>query len=125
MSEPFNDKATVVRAGDVETTELDWGRISFYASSAVGSATEQSLGRCEIKPGASLPKHFHTQCTEVIHVLQGTITHTVEEDRVETLRAGDTVIVPRHFAHQAINIGEETAVLLISFSAADRDFVVV
>lgn len=115
--------AVVVRADENETNEFDWGRITFYANDVVGPATEQSVGRCEIKPGASLPKHYHPNCSEVVYVLEGTITHTVEGDRVETLQVGDTVIVPRSFAHQATNVGQEPAVLLISFSEPRRDFV--
>lgn len=124
-TEPVTASATIVRADAVEINEHDWGRILFFASENVGSAAEQSLGRCEINPGASLPKHYHPNCSEIVHVVQGMITHTIEDDRVETLRVGDTVIVPRNFAHQAINVGDEPAVLLISFSASRRDFVVV
>ena len=117
------ESAIVVRADENETNEFDWGRIIFYANDEIGPASEQSLGRCEINPGAALPKHYHPNCSEVVYVLQGTITHTVEEERVETLQAGDTIVVPRNFAHQAINVGQEPAVLLISFSAPRRDFV--
>ena len=124
-SEPSPGHATIVRADHVEMNEHEWGRITFYANSVVGSSREQSLGRCEINPGAALPKHYHPNCSEIVHVVQGTITHTIEGDRVETLTAGDTVIVPRHFAHQATNVGEDTAVLLISFSASHREFVIV
>lgn len=124
-TEPLTAHATVVRADEVEATEHAWGRIVFFASDTVGPAGEQSLGRCEINPGAALPKHYHPNCSEVVHVVRGTITHTVEGSRVETLTAGDTVIVPRNFAHQAINVGDEPAVLLISFSAPHRDFVTV
>ncbi len=122
---PPSRNATIVRSDMIETTEFEWGRIAFFANATVGLATEQSLGRCEINPGAALPKHYHPNCSEVVYVVQGVITHTIEDDRVETLRAGDTIIVPRNFAHQAINIGEEVAVLMISFSAPNREFVVV
>ena len=125
QTEPSKKNATIVRADTVETTEHEWGRVAFFASGTVGHAQEQSFGRCEIKPGRSLPKHYHPNCSEVVHVAQGIITHTIEDDRIETLREGDTVIVPRNFAHQAINIGDETAVLLISFSAPTREFVIV
>ncbi len=124
-TEPVAVCAGVVRAEAAETSEHEWGRIIFFASDAVGSATEQSVGRCEINPGAALPRHYHTKCSEVVHVLQGTIKHTVEGSRMETLRAGDTVIIPRNFVHQAINVGEEQAVLLISFSAPKRDFITI
>ncbi len=117
------NRATVVRSADNETSDFEWGRITFFASDVVGPATEQSVGRCEIHPGAALPEHFHPNCAEVVHVLQGTISHTIDDGRVETLRAGDTIIVPRHLVHQATNTGSEPAVLLISFSAAAREFV--
>lgn len=118
-------RIAVVGSNETDTTPHDWGYISFFASDTVGPASDQSLGKCVIFPGKALPKHFHPNCSEVVHVLQGRITHTVAPDEVAELYAGDTIIVPAGFAHQARNVGDENAVLLIAFSAARREFVVV
>lgn len=116
---------TIIRSDDNETATHDWGYITFFASSTVGPSREQSLGKCVIYPGKALPKHYHPNCSEVVHVLQGHITHTASPDEVAELYAGDTIVVSTGFAHQARNVGEKDAVLLISFSSARREFVVV
>jgi quercetin dioxygenase-like cupin family protein len=117
------NRANVVRADSLITSVHDWGRIVFFASHLVGEAPEHSMGRCEILPGKELPRHYHPNCSEIIHVESGSISHTVDGDQLQHLHKGDTVVVPRGFAHQAINIGPETAVLLISFSSPRREVV--
>ncbi|MEM1093068.1 MAG: cupin domain-containing protein [Bacteroidota bacterium] len=118
--------APLVRHDALVPSVHPWGEVVFFASAEVGPVpSEMSLGRCTLYPGQALPKHYHSACTEVVHVLQGTISHHVGDGELATLQAGDTVIVPPQFPHQARNLGEENAVLLISFSAAHRDFIVV
>jgi quercetin dioxygenase-like cupin family protein len=124
-NDPAAARAIVVRGQDLEAADFPWGRIAFFASESVGPAPEHSMGRCEIHPGAALPKHYHPNCSEIVHVLEGSIEHTVEGEEMACFNAGDTVIVPRGMVHQARNPGETTAVLLITFSAARREFVVV
>jgi quercetin dioxygenase-like cupin family protein len=119
------NRANAVRADSLMTSVHDWGRIVFFASHLVGNAPEHSMGRCEILPGKELPKHYHPNCSEIVHVERGSISHTVDGDQLQQFHRGDTIVVPRGFPHQAINIGPETAVLLISFSAPDREVVLV
>jgi quercetin dioxygenase-like cupin family protein len=125
LQEAATHRAIAVRQRDLVSTTFPWGRITFFASESVGPAPEHSVGRCEIRPGAELPRHYHPNCSEIVHVLQGVIEHTVEGDETGLFSAGDTVIVPRGMVHQARNPGEDAAVLLITFSAPEREFVVV
>jgi oxalate decarboxylase/phosphoglucose isomerase-like protein (cupin superfamily) len=55
-------------------------------------------------PGAQNPRHYHPNCDEVLHVLQGRILHSVDDDAL----------------HNARNIGDEEAVFVFAFSSADR-----
>ena len=75
-----------------------------------------------IRPGRMNPRHYHPNCDEVLHVLQGEILHTMDDDAAE-LTQGDTVSIPANVIHNARNIGEVDAILLICFSSADRQTV--
>jgi quercetin dioxygenase-like cupin family protein len=124
-NDPAAARAIAVHGQDLEPLEFRWGSITFFASESVGPAPEHSVGRCEILPGAALPKHYHPNCSEIVHVLEGCIEHTIEGEETALFNVGDTVIVPRGMVHQARNPGEATAVLMITFSAVRREFVVV
>lgn len=99
--------------------EQEWGRLTWYASAELGNSANMTVGCCEIKAGCANPRHLHPNCEEVLHVLQGTITHTGANGE-EILHPGDTVSVPAEILHNARNIGEDRAILLISFSSAVR-----
>jgi quercetin dioxygenase-like cupin family protein len=70
-------------------------------------------------PGCANPRHLHPNCEEILHVLQGTITHT-GKDTDEIMHIGDTISVPVNTLHNARNIGDDWAILLISFSSPNR-----
>ena len=113
------EKTIVVRAGECEVMEADWGRLTWYASRKLGNSTHMTLGVCEIRPDCANPKHSHPNCEEVLRVARGRILHTAEGGDVE-LREGDAIAVPVNFPHNARNIGDGDAVLLIAFTSADR-----
>jgi quercetin dioxygenase-like cupin family protein len=56
-------------------------------------------------------------------VLTGTIEHSAGTERV-VLTDGDAISIPANVVHNARNVGDIEAVLLISFSSADRQTVV-
>ncbi len=113
---------TVLRADACERIEDDWGRLTWFAGRTLGNAEGLTLGRCEIEPGRSNPHHHHPNCEEVLVVLEGRIRHTAAEGEVE-MGPGDVITCPPGFAHHATNVGDETAVLLVAFSSADRQVV--
>jgi quercetin dioxygenase-like cupin family protein len=59
----------------------------------------------------------------VLVVLQGKISHEIEDGKQVILEEGDAITLPRDLPHQAKNIGDIDAVLHISFSSADREVV--
>ncbi len=113
------DSTVVLRADNAEVVKADWGQLTWYASGGLGNSRHMTLGICVIKPGMSNPRHSHPNCVEILRVAQGRILHSAEGGEVE-LREGDVITVPIDFPHQARNIGDVDAVLLIAFSSADR-----
>ena len=116
------DRIIYQDASENDVKTFDWGELTWYASREKGNQEDMTIGRCVIKPGCSNPRHSHPNCSEVLVVAQGRISHTAEkgEGQVE-MGPGDTISVPPHIAHNATNIGDEDAVLFIAFSSADRE----
>ena len=112
--------ALVARAADNTVDEMPWGRLVWMVSGPIGNSTTLTVGRSEIKPGQSNPRHYHANCDEVVHVLSGTIIHTMDDEEYE-MTAGDTLSIPAGVVHNARNIGDEPAVLTLTFSSAYRE----
>jgi quercetin dioxygenase-like cupin family protein len=106
-----------------EKLPQDWGELTWFANRALGNAQEVTVGRCVIRPGHSNPRHYHPNCAEVLVVLQGRIHHTDSQGGQTEMSEGDTVSVAPNTWHQAANIGDRDAVLLIVFTSADRETV--
>ncbi|GAA1697883.1 hypothetical protein GCM10009765_54150 [Fodinicola feengrottensis] len=113
---------TVAFVPDNVVEEHDWGRLVWMVSGPLGNSTTMTVGRCYIQPGQQNPRHLHPNCDEVLHVLHGTIEHSVGDDRVR-MTAGDTISIPSGAIHNAHNIGADEAVFVIAFSSADRQVV--
>ena len=104
------------------TEEQDWGRLVWMVSGRQGNSTEMTVGRCYIAPGQENPRHYHPNCDEVLHVLQGRIDHRLGGETVP-MGPGDTISIPTGTVHNARNTGAEPAVLMIAFSTPDRQVV--
>jgi quercetin dioxygenase-like cupin family protein len=112
----------VVKKADNKVTEMPWGQLRWFTSAELKNSRTMTTGMAIIKPGQSNPRHFHPNCDEILHVVSGKISHTMNEVTVE-MNAGDTVSIPQGVLHNATNIGAEDAVLAISFSSAYREAV--
>jgi len=55
--------------------------------------------RATYEPGKQVPRHSHEHTEQVMVILDGEVTMTVE-DETRTLRAGDTVVVNRGLQHE-------------------------
>jgi quercetin dioxygenase-like cupin family protein len=110
----------VVRADEAVTQTSDWGTLTWFASGRQGNSDSMTVGRCVIRPGRSNPRHSHPNCEEVLHVLSGRIAHTLDGRAEVELSEGDTITVPAGLVHNARNIGQADAVLMIAFSSPDR-----
>ena len=111
---------TAVEAGAGRVTE-DWGSLNWLASKAIGNAEGVTVGRVIIVPGQSNPRHSHSTCEEVLYLLSGKLEHWIGDTSV-VLEAGDTLTVPAHVSHYAVNIGPEDADMIVAYSSGQRDF---
>ena len=109
-------------ADKVLVEDQSWGRLEWMVSGALGNSRTMTVGRCYIRPGEQNPRHYHPNCDEVLHVLQGTIEHSID-DEVLTMGPGDTISIPSGALHNARNAGPDEAIFVISFSAPDRQTV--
>ena len=117
--------ATVLRRGIAPRDEYPGGELHWLASRKASGAQELTVGYTLIEVGAHNPRHRHPNCEEVLYVLAGEIRHHIEGTADVQMTAGDCITVPRNRIHQAFNIGDRPAELLVSFSSADRETVFV
>jgi quercetin dioxygenase-like cupin family protein len=113
----------VMRASAVRANEFDWGSLRWLASRQLGNSDALTAGLCVLRPGAANPRHHHPNCEEVLHVLEGRISHALGNGSEAELGPGDTVTLPAGAAHYARNVGGADAVLFVCFSSADRETV--
>ena len=115
---------SVLRANECEVADFDWGELRWHASGSLGNSGEMTLGTARLKPGQANPRHYHPNCSEVLVVVSGAISHTLDAGGTAELGPGDTVTIPEGVPHQARNLSAtEEAVLFIAFSSADRQTV--
>lgn len=114
--------AMVARSGSYEVEQHGWGRLVWMVAGRLGNSANLTVGRCYIEPGQANPRHYHPNCDEVLHVLEGTIEHTAG-DEIVPMGPGDTISIPAGVVHNARNVGDATAVFVISFSSAHRQVI--
>ena len=59
------------------------------------------------EPGKEVPRHSHDHTEQVMYILDGAVTMTIE-DETRTLVAGDTVVVNRGLEHELHSEGGVT-----------------
>ena len=117
----MNMAVRVAAAAAAARIDEDWGSLTWLASQKLGNAEGLTLGRVVIKAGKSNPRHSHSTCEEVLYLLGGRIEHTVGDASV-VLEAGDTLTVGPNVVHNAVNIGDEDADMIVVYSSGNRDF---
>jgi quercetin dioxygenase-like cupin family protein len=110
----------LIERADLEYVDAEWGQLTWFANAQLGNTDYLTLGRCILYPNQANPRHYHPNCDEILTVIQGKIRHTwINGEEVE-MDEGDTITIPRGMRHQARNIGTGNAVLMIAFTAANR-----
>lgn len=117
--EPIVGKSIIIRNDKNKVVAMPWGELRWFTSAEMGNSRTMTTGVAILKSGQSNPRHLHPNCDEILHVIRGKIKHTMNEETVE-LNTGDTVSIPRGVLHNAENIGDEDAILGISFDSAYR-----
>jgi quercetin dioxygenase-like cupin family protein len=116
---------TVLRRGEAPRESYPGGEIHWLASRKASGAGELTVGFTVIEVGACNPCHRHPNCEEVLYVLAGEIRHHISGTPDVHLTAGDCITIPRDRVHQAFNVGDQPAELLVSFSSAERETIIV
>ena len=122
MDEPV---LTVMRKGAVPREAYPGGEIHWLASRKTNGARELTFGHTVIDVGQHNPLHRHPNCEEVLYVHSGEIEHFIEGAPKLRMGAGDVILVPRDVVHQAVNIGDQPANLLVAFSSSERETVII
>jgi len=106
---------------DAHRIDEGWGSLMWLASRKIGNAEGLTIGRVIIKKGKSNPKHSHPNCEEALYLLRGKLEHTIGDETV-VLEAGDTIVLDAGIPHNATNIGEEDADMIVAYSSGGRAF---
>ena len=114
------DKIIIRQAEEAQVLNQAWGSMTWFANGELGNSTEVTVGRCILKPGCGTPVHYHPNCTEILVVMSGRITHTLVGKEVVEMGPGAVVTAPPNIWHQAMNVGAEDAVLMVTFSSPNR-----
>ena len=110
---------SVTDAAQLPAESFPWGTLKWLCNAKLFPGAQQTVGLATTLPGQRNPVHFHPNCEEVLHVISGRGTHSVEGQTVE-LKAGMTIRIPAGMKHNLVNTGAEPLVTLISFSSGDR-----
>ncbi|WP_235886257.1 cupin domain-containing protein [Paenibacillus cymbidii] len=113
----------MLRSGEARIQQFEWGTLFWFADKALIGCNSLTLGRTILKPGRRNERHCHTNCDEILYVWKGKLEHSVG-DASFVLNEGDTLHIPAGVFHHALNIGDEDADLMMTYSSGERDFVV-
>ena len=115
-------QATVTRPSEFLSEQMPWGHLVWQISGPLGNSHALTLGRCVLEPGQANGRHLHPNCDEVLEVLEGSIVHSLAEQEF-AMERGDVITIPAGIVHNARNVGQGGANLLICFSSAWRETV--
>lgn len=101
--------------------ESPWGTMHWLVDDALIEGAGLSVARMTLMEGACAERHGHPNCNEVIHLIQGSVEQSVGDERF-VMQAGDTVFIARGSPHQSRNVGRGDAIMIVSYSAGDRNY---
>ena len=112
----------LIRETDATIEKHSWGRIHWFAGSGEGRSEEMTFGKCIIEPDCNTRQHYHPNCEEILHVVEGFVRHHVagEEEFME-LGPGDTIVIPPEVKHHAENVGSVEAELIVVYSSPEKE----
>ena len=99
----------------------DFGSVAWVSREGDPPGAEMTIGVAVFDAGKSNVEHVHPNCEEAVYVLEGSVEHTLGDQRT-TLHAGDLIVVPRGVPHRLINTTDGSARCFIVFSSPDRQF---
>ena len=112
------------RKTEAEDQKIDesWGSITWLANKTLLEVDGMIVGRVVIKPGMENPRHCHPNSDEILYLLKGKLEHSLGDEKV-ILEEGDTLRVQAGIVHNAVNIGDEDADMIVVYPTSDRQLV--
>lgn len=98
----------------------DWGRLVWLANHDL-AGIGATVGYVEIAPGTGNPLHRHSNCSEVLVLVEGELEHAVGDKWID-LAAGDVLVVPPGMVHGARNPGLTLARMVVAYDSGERAF---
>ncbi len=108
---------------ETEPLQFEWGTIRWLCNQELMPGTQLTLGYVIIEPGKKNPLMAHPNCEELLFVISGELEHRLE-DRAYHLAPGSMIRIPAGAKHDAFNAGRTPAVVLVAYSAPDRQTVI-
>jgi quercetin dioxygenase-like cupin family protein len=93
-------KVRLQSADNVETQQFPWGHIRWLMNGTIDPRAEMTMGVVHFEPNQSNVLHVHPNSAEYLHMLSGSAEHLID-GRWVTLKAGDTLRIPKGVPHQA------------------------
>jgi quercetin dioxygenase-like cupin family protein len=115
------ERVDVERFDDKKQVDFPWGWIRWIVTAKQNPGAEMTYGIVYIKPHQANPLHMHPNCTEYLHVLEGSCEHLVGDKWVK-LKAGDVARIPKRVQHMA-RTGDEGLKAVIVYDNGDRQVV--
>ena len=109
----------IIKPDQYKVDVTNWGSLTWFASRELNNSECMTVGKCIIKAGKENPRHIHPNCEEILYVLKGVISHSYNLEEI-IMGTGDTISIPAGIPHNAKNIGNTEAELLIVFSSGER-----
>lgn len=109
----------IISSAQAPVERTPWGSLTWFANGKLGGAQGSTVGQCVIFPGCANTLHSHPNCEEVLHLIQGRILHSFNGEEAP-MEPGDTIVIPAGVLHNAKNLGDEEAVMIISYSSPER-----
>ncbi len=105
-----------------QANQFERGSTQWLVSDRLDEGAQMTFGHVEIKPGRKNPRHIHPNCDAVLYLIEGELDHSMNPEIVH-LRPGMSLFIPAHAPHDAVNVGNVTARMVVSYSSGDRQTV--
>ncbi|HEX5499619.1 MAG TPA: cupin domain-containing protein [Thermomicrobiales bacterium] len=113
-------RVAIVDADDAN--QFTWGSIQWLCNGKMAGDAEQTVGYVTIFAGANNPEHYHPNSDEVLYLIEGELDHSLD-DEVFRLTPGTAIHIPRGVRHNAVNVSDVTARMVVSYPTPDRQTV--
>lgn len=106
-----------VTAGTARIEFGPWGKHWWLSQPELTGATQLTLVRVRMRPGAGHQFHYHPAMEEIIYIVEGTAEQWVDREK-RTLKAGEIAFIPKGVVHAIHNRSTRPMTFLAILSPA-------